>query len=116
MKPVAMNPIKTVYFAASIALAAGTGYVAQSPRFIEEVATVGAEFQLPLERIATNSALPRALADGSRSVSMPSAAIRAKSAHLATSKNGLHQQDPQHKPPRLIPGYRRSVTGAEYWT
>ncbi|MDR6406670.1 hypothetical protein [Paraburkholderia terricola] len=59
MKPMTMKPVSTLSFAAVAALAVLAVHGAQSPRFVEVLTSVGKASELPLERIATDSAVQR---------------------------------------------------------
>jgi hypothetical protein len=116
MKPIALNSVRTLYFAATAALAAAAICVNQAPGFIRAVATVGTETQLPLERIASDGVFVLDMAYASGSPRQQAAAGRPTATQLDTSKP---EPAPRSTQPRLshgTPGYRRTITDSMYWT
>jgi hypothetical protein len=111
-----MKAAGTLYCAAMVALAVSAGYGAQSACFIEVLTTVGKASELPLERIAADNAMERVIEDGARSLIQPSASAQSGAARLDASENGFGASGSPHRPPRLVPGYRTSVTDSKYWT
>ena len=95
--------------ACCVAIAATCGY--QAPRLMQTVLVVGANAQLPLERLAANGEIFTAVSTPEASERAP---VRARPAiqklddsrrrgRAAGERHGMH-------------GDERSVTGYEYWT
>ncbi|MBP0588671.1 hypothetical protein J8I87_02855 [Paraburkholderia sp. LEh10] len=103
--------------ACGIALAAICAY--QAPGLMQAILVVGANAQLPLERLAAEAAGPT---DMSTPVSATSAASSWKErtpaqARPAMQKLGSYgQPERNRRAHRIAPGYERSVTGFKYWT
>ena len=99
--------------ACSVVLAATCA--SQTPGLMQAILVVGANAQLPLERLAADAAKPTP-------VSATAAASEWKERvpaqpRPAMQKLGAYGQ-PAHKrhERRLMPGYKRSVTDFKYWT
>ncbi|HYS66382.1 MAG TPA: hypothetical protein VEN30_21575 [Paraburkholderia sp.] len=116
MKPIALNSVRTLYFAAAVALAAAAICASQAPGFIRAVATVETETQLPLERIASDGVFVLDFAHASGTPRRPAAADRLTATQLDTSKP---EPAPPSAQPRLshgAPGCRRTITDSMSWT
>ena len=116
MKPIALNSVRTLYFAATAALAAAAICVNQAPGFIRAVATVGTETQLPLERIASDGVFVLDIAHASGLPRRQAADCRLTATQLDTSKPEPAPPSAPHGLSHGTPGYRRTITDSMYWT
>ena len=80
--------------ACSVVLAATCAY--QTPGMMQAILVVGANAQLPLERLAADAGKPEA-------VSATAVSVQARPARERHPRRDLH-------------GYERGVTGYKYWT
>lgn len=119
MKPIAVRHVKTFRLIALAALAAGVTHVVGLPAFASAVLSVGADMQLPLERLASDvpdapqPATAEQAARAARRHETPGAPTRA--AQLTGSKDALRPRAAR-RASSLAPGYRQSVSDSKYWT
>lgn len=116
MKPFDRNASRAICFAAGIALSAAAICASEAPGFIRAVATVGAQTELPLERVASEGALADDTTHRSVAPYRQAASDQHTAMHLDASK-----LTPLHSGSRLRlrrdpPGYRRTITDSKYWT
>lgn len=119
MKPIAVKSVKPFRLIALAAVTAGVTHVVGLPAFVDAVMSVGADMQLPLERMASDA--PDALetlnapqaAHAARRQGTPASAANAT--QLTDSKNPLRPRAAP-RPFGLAPGYRQSIADSKHWT
>lgn len=116
MRPITFKPVRTSYFATAVALSVAATCIIQSPGFMQALALVGTDAQLPLERIASNGELARDIVPLSDSPREHISADRLVAAHAEASKDNLHSLNAKAQLLRRAPGYRQTITDFKYWT
>ena len=100
--------------AASLALAATCAY--QAPGLMQAILVVGANAQLPLERLAAQADTSAPDSSAAVSSAVKSTAWKEHGAGPARPAQKLEESVRGRHLPRETHGYERSVTGYKYWT
>jgi hypothetical protein len=116
MKPIdirSMKPWRTVALAALAAMAAALTHVAGLPTFDDAVLSVGADMQLPLERIASDA--PDASVPAESAAYRPAA--RAAAAHAAQLTGSSDALPPRatHRASNSAPADRPAAGASKNW-
>ncbi|KVE65965.1 hypothetical protein [Burkholderia vietnamiensis] len=116
MKPIdirSMKPWRAVALAAVAAMAAALTHVAGMPTFDDAVLSVGADMQLPLERIASDA--PDASAPAESAAYRPAArAAAAHAAQLTGSSDALPSRA-THRASHPAPADRPAAGASKNW-
>jgi hypothetical protein len=103
-----------VVAACSLALAATCAW--QAPGLMQAILVVGANAQLPLERLAAQADTPAPVSATGVSSAVKSTAWKEHAPAQARPAQKLDESVHGRHLPRETHGYERSITGYKYWT
>lgn len=113
MKPIAVRSVKPFRLIALAAVTAGVTHVVGLPAFVDAVMSVGADMQLPLERIASDA--PDASAPAESAAYRPAARAAATHATQLTGSSDALPPRATHRASHSAPADRPAAGASKNW-
>ncbi|MFP3563415.1 hypothetical protein [Paraburkholderia sp. SIMBA_030] len=107
---------RTGYVAAALCLTIGAACALPAPGLMRAFMTVGADVQLPLERVAADNPEPSQVTDLSKPLHTPALESGHTQSSVYSRQQSRHRADASARAPRHTPAYQRTITDFKYWT